>query len=85
MLSESNDYCKHLPKAVIQICLIFFWYVKGYPRELLQLTVAGIPSMHICLDFISELIAQPQLDKQVVKCHVLTSKNATAKCQVYSS
>jgi len=39
--------------------------LQGYPRELLPLTVAGIPSMHICLDFIPELIAQPHLDKQV--------------------
>ena len=39
--------------------------LQGYPRELLALTVAGIPSMHICLDFIPELIAQPHLDKQV--------------------
>lgn len=27
--------------------------------------VSGIPSMHICLDFIPELLAQPQTDKQV--------------------
>lgn len=27
--------------------------------------VAGVPSMHVCLDFIPELINQPQLDKQV--------------------
>lgn len=38
---------------------------QGYPCELLALTVAGIPSMHICLDFIPELIAQPELEKQV--------------------
>lgn len=38
---------------------------QGYPQALLPLTVAGIPSMHICLDFIPELLAQPQLEKQV--------------------
>lgn len=27
--------------------------------------MAGIPSIHICLDFIPELLAQPQLEKQV--------------------
>lgn len=42
--------------------------LQGYPQALLPLTVAGIPSMHICLDFIPELLAQPQLEKQV-KCH----------------
>lgn len=43
-----------------------FFLRQGYPCELLSLTVAGIPSMHICLDFIPELIAQPELEKQVV-------------------
>lgn len=33
----------------------------------MPVTVAGIPSMHICLDFICELINQPQLEKQVCK------------------
>lgn len=41
-------------------------FKQGYPCELLALTVAGIPSMHICLDFIPELIAQPELEKQVL-------------------
>lgn len=29
------------------------------------MTVTGIPSMHICLDFVPELLRQPELDKQV--------------------
>nr|CAD7423644.1 unnamed protein product [Timema monikensis] len=37
----------------------------GYPRELLPVTVPGIPSMHICLDFIPELMSQPSIEKQV--------------------
>lgn len=41
-------------------------FLQGYPQALLPLTVAGIPSMHICLDFIPELLAQPQLEKQVI-------------------
>ncbi|RXM96651.1 Integrator complex subunit 2 [Acipenser ruthenus] len=40
-------------------------HFQGYPQDLLPLTVAGIPSMHICLDFIPELLAQPQLEKQM--------------------
>ena len=35
--------------------------LQGYPQALLPLTVAGIPSIHICLDFIPELLAQPQV------------------------
>ena len=38
---------------------------QGYPSEVIPVAVAGIPSMHICLDFIPELIAQPHLEKQV--------------------
>ena len=29
------------------------------------MTVAGVPSMHICLDFAPELLGQPDLDKQI--------------------
>ena len=47
--------------------MTFFNQFKGYPSELLPVTVAGIPSMHICLDFIPELLSQPSMDKQVTK------------------
>lgn len=39
--------------------------LQGYPQELLPITAPGIPSMHICLDFIPELLSQPSLEKQV--------------------
>jgi hypothetical protein len=39
--------------------------LQGYPRKLLPVTVPGIPSMHICLDFIPELLSQPSLEKQI--------------------
>uniref|UniRef100_A0A672T6M8 Integrator complex subunit 2-like n=1 Tax=Sinocyclocheilus grahami TaxID=75366 RepID=A0A672T6M8_SINGR len=45
---------------------------RGYPQALLPLTVAGIPSMHICLDFIPELLAQPQLEKQIFAIQLLS-------------
>lgn len=38
---------------------------QGYPLELLAVTVPGVPSMHICLDFAPELLSQPDLEKQV--------------------
>uniref|UniRef100_A0A4W3JCT6 Integrator complex subunit 2 n=1 Tax=Callorhinchus milii TaxID=7868 RepID=A0A4W3JCT6_CALMI len=47
-------------------------HFQGYPSELLPLTVAGIPSMHICLDFIPELLAQPQLEKQIFAIQLLS-------------
>ncbi|CAG9566994.1 unnamed protein product [Danaus chrysippus] len=40
-------------------------HFQGYPRELLTVTVQGIPSMHICLDFIPELLSQASLEKQI--------------------
>lgn len=40
-------------------------HFQGYPRELLSMTVRGIPSMHICMDFVQELLAMPQMDKQI--------------------
>ncbi|KAJ3084119.1 Integrator complex subunit 2 [Quaeritorhiza haematococci] len=47
-----------------------FKYIKllhfqGYPHELLEMTVSLIPSLHVCFDFIPELLAQPHLAKQV--------------------
>lgn len=40
-------------------------HFQGYPRELLPITVRGIPSMHICLDFIHELLGMAEMDKQI--------------------
>lgn len=40
-------------------------HFQGYPRELLSMTVRGIPSMHICIDFIHELLGMPEMDKQI--------------------
>ncbi|KAJ3414200.1 Translation initiation factor 1A [Chytridiales sp. JEL 0842] len=40
-------------------------HFQGYPEELLPLTVSSIASMHVCFDFIPELLAQPQLSKQL--------------------
>ncbi|XP_064208392.1 integrator complex subunit 2 [Anguilla rostrata] len=47
-------------------------HFQGYPQDLLPLTVAGIPSIHICLDFIPELLAQPQLEKQIFAIQLLS-------------
>nr|CAG4640631.1 EOG090X0154 [Eulimnadia texana] len=40
-------------------------HFQGYSASLLPVTVKGVPSMHICLDFIPELLAQPDLEKQI--------------------
>uniref|UniRef100_H0WWE2 Integrator complex subunit 2 n=1 Tax=Otolemur garnettii TaxID=30611 RepID=H0WWE2_OTOGA len=74
---EDNLLCNLREVQCLICCLLHQMYIadpniaklvhfQGYPCELLPLTVAGIPSMHICLDFIPELIAQPELEKQVM-------------------
>lgn len=40
-------------------------HFQGYPRELISMAVRGIPSMHICMDFVPELLSMPEMDKQV--------------------
>ena len=39
--------------------------LQGYDPQLLPVTVSGIPSIHICLNFIAELLNQPEMQKQV--------------------
>ena len=41
-------------------------HFQGYSKELLSMMVSGVPSMHICLDFVMELLSQPQIEKQVL-------------------
>lgn len=45
--------------------LVKLVHFQGYNSELLPVTVSSIPSMHICLDFIPELLSQPHTEKQV--------------------
>jgi len=51
----------------------FFFYLQGYPRELLPVTCLGIPSMHICLDFIAELLSQPDFQKQIFAIDLISN------------
>ena len=80
--NHMSPYCKaHLVISSWNYALYKFTFFKnlivplfiaqGYPVELLPVTVAGIPSMHICLDFICELVNQPQLEKQVCSLIVI--------------
>lgn len=40
-------------------------HFQGYSHELLEVTVRGIPSMHICMDFIPELLGMQEMSKQI--------------------
>ncbi|CAN8015748.1 unnamed protein product, partial [Ixodes persulcatus] len=58
--------CTHLHQVFISDPnLVRLVHFQGYPSELLPVSVSLIPSMHICLDFIPELLSQPHLEKQV--------------------
>ncbi|XP_057339927.1 integrator complex subunit 2-like [Microplitis mediator] len=58
--------CSYLHQVFItEPSLAKLVHFQGYPRDLLPITVAGIPSMHICLDWIPELLSQPEPEKQI--------------------
>lgn len=61
----------HLPNAQLR-SLIVFCTVKGYHHDLIPVTVAGIPSMHICLEFIPMLMQQPDYDKLIFGVDLLS-------------
>lgn len=46
--------------------------LQGYPSELLEVVIKGVPSMHICLDFLQELMQQPSLNKQIFAIQLLS-------------
>ncbi|GAM27079.1 hypothetical protein SAMD00019534_102540 [Acytostelium subglobosum LB1] len=45
--------------------LVKLIHFQGYMAQLLPITVTHIPSMHICFDFLPELLNLPSVDKQV--------------------
>lgn len=57
--------CSHIHQCFIaDVNLAKLVHFQGYRRELLPMVVAGIPSMHVCLDYIPELLDQHELEKQ---------------------
>lgn len=62
-----NLICSHLHQTfILDPNIAKLVHFQGYSSELLPLAVTNIPSMHICLDFIPELLSQPDLSKQVI-------------------
>eukprot|EP00094_Tigriopus_californicus_P007823 TCALIF_07534-PA protein Name:"Similar to Ints2 Integrator complex subunit 2 (Mus musculus)" AED:0.04 eAED:0.04 QI:98/0.83/0.85/1/1/1/7/109/1177 len=58
--------CSYIHEAFItDPTLAKLVHFQGYPQRALALTVPGVPSMHICLDFVPELLSQPDVDKQI--------------------
>lgn len=40
-------------------------HFQGYPKQLIPILVRGVPSMHICIDFVPKLLSHADLNKQV--------------------
>ncbi|XP_050502196.1 integrator complex subunit 2 [Diabrotica virgifera virgifera] len=47
-------------------------HFQTYPSELIEIVVKGVPSMHISLDFLQELMQQPSLNKQIFGIQLLS-------------
>ncbi len=50
--------------------------IKGYETSLIPMLVQGVPSMHVCLDFIPKLLSNADVNTQVTtsnlrktRCH----------------
>ncbi|XP_054712295.1 integrator complex subunit 2-like [Uloborus diversus] len=58
--------CSHLHQVFIsEPSLAKLVHFQTYSSELLPVVVSSVPSLHICLDFLPELLSQADLDKQV--------------------
>lgn len=58
--------CSYIHQAFIsEPSLAKLVHFQTYPRNLLKMTVQGIPSMHICLDFLPEILVMSEMEKQI--------------------
>ncbi|KAF5306212.1 hypothetical protein FQR65_LT18603 [Abscondita terminalis] len=65
--------CSYLHQVfIVDTSLVKLIHFQGYPSELLHVTVQGVPSMHICLDFLLELLQQPSINKQIFAIQLLS-------------
>lgn len=58
--------CSYIHQAFIsEPSLAKLVHFQTYHNELLRITVNGIPSMHICIDFLAEILNIPEMEKQI--------------------
>ncbi|XP_055912059.1 integrator complex subunit 2 [Eupeodes corollae] len=58
--------CSYIHHAFIsEPSLAKLVHFQTYPRELLSITVRGVPSMHICIDFLHEILGMPEMERQI--------------------
>jgi integrator complex subunit 2 len=53
-------------------------HFQGYPKQLIPILVRGVPSMHICIDFVPKLLSHSDLNKQIFAINLIS-----ALCQKY--
>jgi len=47
-------------------------HFQGYPSDQIKPLIYSVPSMHICLDFIPQMLASNELDTQIFAFELLT-------------
>ncbi|XP_055840595.1 integrator complex subunit 2 isoform X2 [Episyrphus balteatus] len=58
--------CSYIHHAFIsEPSLAKLVHFQTYPRELLGIAVRGVPSMHICIDFLHEILGMPEMERQI--------------------
>ncbi len=46
-------------------------HFQGYPKKLQPILVQGVPSMHICLDFVPKLLSHSDINKQIFAINLI--------------
>ncbi len=53
-------------------------HFQGYSKKMMPILVRGVPSMHICLDFVPKLLSHSDIDKQIFAINLIAEL-----CQEY--
>lgn len=53
-------------------------HFQGYSKKMMSILVRGVPSMHICLDFVPKLLSHSDIDKQIFAINLIAEL-----CQEY--
>lgn len=72
ILEESRTIiCQYIHKQFIgQTLLAKLVHFQTYPLEMIPVLVEGVPSMHVCLEYVEELLQQPTHRHRVFGVHL---------------
>eukprot|EP00040_Diaphanoeca_grandis_P032094 m.193507 g.193507 ORF g.193507 m.193507 type:complete len:1160 (+) comp32504_c0_seq2:194-3673(+) len=63
--------CKFVHEMFLEsVALIRIVHFQGYDASLLQMLSFGVPSMHLCMDFIEQLLVHSSLEKQIFSVQI---------------